>query len=70
MKGKWYKYWLDQYLAGNMKNTCPPPRPVPCPALDLHRKEKEFSMSTAAKLEGAAGGIKDGLTFLHLELLL
>jgi hypothetical protein len=38
---------------------------------DLHIKKKEFSMSSvAAKHEGAAGGIKDGLTFLHLELLL
>jgi hypothetical protein len=44
--------------------------PLPHPP-DLHSKEKEFSMSSAAaKHEGAAVGIKDGLTFLLLELLL
>jgi hypothetical protein len=44
--------------------------PLPRPP-DLHSKEKEFSMSSAAtKHEGAGGGIKDGHTFLHLELLL
>jgi hypothetical protein len=44
--------------------------PLPCPPA-LQSKKKDFSMSSAAaKHEGAAVGIKDGLTFLLLELLL